>query len=151
MPWKLVPPGSPPTPATSTFLDLTTQTHAMCDDCWSRTQQARSGQPPTRTEDRAVQRCCFCGAETRSGMFMRQDPAGLRCGGRHNYFPFLSIRAERERAGLPAIECYRVMSFYGRVLYEGPSHKAALEFERPGSLGTSTYQWVEATTLDDVF
>jgi len=121
----------------------------MCDNCWSQTPQALSGQKPTRPkEDTTVMQCCFCGDETRSGIFIYQEPAGLRCKGRHTYFPLLSVRAERERAGLPAIECYRVTSLYGRVLYEGPSHQAALEAERAGGVGTSTYQWMEGT-LDD--
>lgn len=62
--------------------DETRWTHAMCDGCWTRRQGTRA---PVRLEPQARVRewCCFCGAETRDGIYARHDPDQTPCQGIH--------------------------------------------------------------------
>jgi hypothetical protein len=48
-------------------------THPMCDDCWVRTYRDRQ---PIRLVGEYVsdERCCWCGEQTRSGIYVRLDP-----------------------------------------------------------------------------
>lgn len=49
-------------------------THDICDECWAAREPGRE---PFRlsTEYRDVERCCFCGKQTESGIAVREDPA----------------------------------------------------------------------------
>lgn len=42
----------------------------VCNPCW----RARYGGTPSRLVDPEVEVCCFCGAATGSGIFVRIDP-----------------------------------------------------------------------------
>ena len=53
-------------------------THAICDDCWD---EDHPGQPSPRYGSGDAEKCCWCGEPTRSGIYLRQDPASLKCGG----------------------------------------------------------------------
>lgn len=53
-------------------------THPMCDQCWGERQPGRV--PHRLVEDvREDEVCCFCGKETRSGIYVREDPALTTC------------------------------------------------------------------------
>lgn len=51
-------------------------THPMCDPCWLEYDPARG---PVRLQEsvRELETCCWCGRETRSGIYVRHDPAQL--------------------------------------------------------------------------
>ena len=51
-----------------------TWTQAACAECYNR---ERPGKVPTRMkpEYRETERCCWCGEDTRSGIYVRVDPA----------------------------------------------------------------------------
>lgn len=46
-----------------------------CDDCWAIKMGARV---PVRLVARQQEQCAFCGRVTRSGIYLRQDPATVR-------------------------------------------------------------------------
>jgi len=51
-----------------------TWTQPVCGPCWI----VRSGgQVPTRLKIAELERCCRCGNETRSGIYIRVDPASV--------------------------------------------------------------------------
>jgi len=50
-------------------------THAICDNCWD----AQSDMPPVKMKNPDTEICCFCGAETKSGIYIRCDPAEIAC------------------------------------------------------------------------
>lgn len=62
-------------------------THLLCDVCWKRDNPDREpirvkAEPGTADEYTFwVGPCCQCGGFTGSGIFVRKDPAGLRCAG----------------------------------------------------------------------
>jgi len=49
-------------------------THSICSDCWDK-QRPESPSPREGTGD--TECCCFCGAATASGIYVREDPATL--------------------------------------------------------------------------
>lgn len=49
-------------------------THPQCEVCWDKQRGSRT---PTRLVDREVERCCWCGQETRSGIYVREDANSL--------------------------------------------------------------------------
>jgi hypothetical protein len=51
-------------------------THGICGDCWN---ERNLGVEPVRIKPEfAVQeRCCYCGKETTSGIYIRADPRTL--------------------------------------------------------------------------
>ncbi len=55
--------------------------HNMCDDCWG--EQNPNGREPIRIVTRIVENCCYCGRETISGIYVRDDPEALSCKGEH--------------------------------------------------------------------
>lgn len=58
-------------------------THPICDPCWLK---LRPGDEPLRFKEDARRDhiCCSCGAGTRSGIYLRLDPASLaHCDGDH--------------------------------------------------------------------
>lgn len=60
--------------------DRSRWTHTMCDPCWAA---QRGEATPVRMLAAPPERCCYCGALTISGIFIREDPTTLRCGGWH--------------------------------------------------------------------
>jgi len=58
--------------------------HRCCDDCWDSLFRADRGEP-VRLKDGDEGRCCWCGEDTKSGIFRRADPndEGLSCEGAH--------------------------------------------------------------------
>ncbi len=55
-------------------------THIICDDCWD----ARHPINPSRRLDSGDEGvCCFCGKQTYSGIYVREDPKNLMCKGQH--------------------------------------------------------------------
>jgi hypothetical protein len=61
--------------------------HTICDDCWTKRSSAegKPGRTPVQVPlgDRAAEICCFCGATTRSGIYVRENPKVTKCGGKH--------------------------------------------------------------------
>ena len=60
-------------------------THAMCDDCWKR--EHPEGRVPIRVvggRQADFDLCCFCGALTKSGIYVRRDPSTAPCRGLHD-------------------------------------------------------------------
>jgi hypothetical protein len=57
-------------------------THAICVGCWNARHPDRpaSADANGRTEAHA---CCFCGQQTTSGIFIREDPKTVACAGVH--------------------------------------------------------------------
>jgi hypothetical protein len=53
--------------------------HTVCDDCWAEGE----GWPVRRQPAQALEACCFCGAETRSGIHVRVHPDEVACRGQH--------------------------------------------------------------------
>lgn len=47
----------------------------MCDACWER---RNPGYEPSRREPPFLERCCYCGAGTTSGIYARTDPRKVR-------------------------------------------------------------------------
>jgi hypothetical protein len=56
--------------------------HHCCDFCWIQREPDRDPvrMRPQFVEDEA---CCFCGQSTKSGIFVREDPAKALCQGKH--------------------------------------------------------------------
>jgi hypothetical protein len=52
-------------------------THPVCDPCWN---EANPGREPCRfqPEARVPERCCACGIQTSSGIYVRADPGAMR-------------------------------------------------------------------------
>lgn len=50
---------------------MMTWTQPLCDDCWNR---AHPGVPPVRLRQPDEERCCTCGARTKSGIYARINP-----------------------------------------------------------------------------
>lgn len=61
---------------------MSTWTHSICDDCFS---DRYDGQPPTphRMKEPDIEACCYCGRMHHSGIYVRDDPAQVACGGQH--------------------------------------------------------------------
>jgi hypothetical protein len=47
-------------------------THAICDDCWDVYDPGHLSPRQDHGDD---QTCCYCGTSTRSGLYVRADPA----------------------------------------------------------------------------
>ncbi len=58
-------------------------THPICDACWNK-RNPRFRHRPARLRDIELEVCCFCGEKTRSGIYIREDPAELMCKGQHD-------------------------------------------------------------------
>jgi hypothetical protein len=60
-------------------------THPQCERCWlgQNTKVVNdhdlSVRLPVRMKDPEVEYCCWCGALTIFGVYVRQDPQGLVC------------------------------------------------------------------------
>ena len=51
-------------------------THPICDDCWDELNPDRPA-ARTRPDYAERDRCCWCGGDTESGIYLREDPATL--------------------------------------------------------------------------
>jgi len=49
-------------------------THAICDDCWDKQHPDR---PSPRAGEGETECCCWCGAATWSGIYLRADPKDM--------------------------------------------------------------------------
>ncbi len=58
---------------------MSSWTHAICDDCWDAKRPER---PSPRDGKGEPTMCCFCGAPTASGIYVREDPKKTKCAGR---------------------------------------------------------------------
>lgn len=58
---------------------LSPWTHRLCDECWRKRAGARE---PVRVTGSKPSPCCQCGAVDASGIYVREDPARMQCGGR---------------------------------------------------------------------
>ncbi len=55
-------------------------THSICGICWRANEPNRD---PVRVLEGELALCCLCGRETREGIYIRQDPKGMMCEGKH--------------------------------------------------------------------
>jgi hypothetical protein len=46
-------------------------THPICQRCWAK---GHPGTTPVKVREWHWERCCYCGKNTRGGIFIRQDP-----------------------------------------------------------------------------
>lgn len=53
-------------------------THAICSRCWLKHWGSRR---PTRLVEGEAEICCFCGADTDAGIYVRRDPKETPCQG----------------------------------------------------------------------
>jgi hypothetical protein len=53
-------------------------THAICSRCWATDWGAKA---PARLVEGETEICCFCGADTAAGIYVRRDPARTPCQG----------------------------------------------------------------------
>jgi hypothetical protein len=56
--------------------------HSICQACWNERNPGR--EPVAVREefrDEKPEACCFCGRMHGSGIYVREDPGGVRCGG----------------------------------------------------------------------
>jgi hypothetical protein len=62
-------------------MGMSAWTHAVCHDCWD----AQHPYIPSRRSiaSGAAETCCYCGAGTRSGIYVRENPETIRCNGNH--------------------------------------------------------------------
>lgn len=60
-------------------------THAICDECYETESEKDDALPekPVRLRYPSKEDCCFCGQQTESGIYIRKDPAQVKCGGSH--------------------------------------------------------------------
>ena len=54
--------------------------HSICEDCWNAQNPTK---PARSVKTQGEQTCCFCGDKHSSGIYVRHDPASLKCGGEH--------------------------------------------------------------------
>lgn len=55
-------------------------THATCEKCWNERHPDREA---IRTLDGTPEKCCWCSADTRSGIYVRSNPDLVPCLGEH--------------------------------------------------------------------
>ena len=56
-------------------------THSICSSCY---EELYNGRNPVKMQESEIKTCCFCGKETKEGIFVREHPEGLLCRGEHN-------------------------------------------------------------------
>jgi hypothetical protein len=62
-------------------------THSCCDGCWPAYAEkiGRAGVLPMRMRTNVPkEKCCYCGVEHQSGVYVRDDPETTSCKGMHN-------------------------------------------------------------------
>ena len=55
--------------------------HAMCGVCWYQRNPQR--QPYRVVPAADPEPCCFCGTSTEDGIYIRECPTNVACGGEH--------------------------------------------------------------------
>lgn len=53
-----------------------TWTQPICDTCW-HLEPTRAHEQPHRVTPPQVERCCLCGRDTLSGIYVRYNPAAV--------------------------------------------------------------------------
>lgn len=56
-------------------------THSICKTCWEK-KTAAEGNPdriPVTVRNDSDKPCCFCAEPTMAGIYVRHDPAQLKC------------------------------------------------------------------------
>jgi hypothetical protein len=54
--------------------------HSCCEQCWRKREPAYE---PVIVLSSPREKCCYCGHFTSAGIFVRDDPAKVQCGGVH--------------------------------------------------------------------
>lgn len=57
-------------------------THRCCKPCWMHVL-GRTWPPPHVVLEDEAGPCCWCGEDTSTGIYLRQDPIKMRCQGAH--------------------------------------------------------------------
>jgi len=55
--------------------------HVICTECWDKREPQRI---PSVVIEADTELCCFCEKPTNAGIFLREDPAKVKCGGKHS-------------------------------------------------------------------
>jgi hypothetical protein len=55
-------------------------THSICTECWEKKYPGRGAHRLLKAD---TEKCCFCGKEHASGIFVREHPADMECNGVH--------------------------------------------------------------------
>lgn len=55
-------------------------THSLCVQCWNG---MRPGRQTAADGEGDREKCCRCGRVHSSGIYVREDPANMACGGKH--------------------------------------------------------------------
>lgn len=57
-------------------------THRICEACYMVKQEENGGyRLPLRYVDAPIEHCCYCGAISYSGIYVREDPKNMKCMG----------------------------------------------------------------------
>lgn len=56
--------------------------HNICESCWNNRFKDR--EPIRVTNISEEEPCCFCNAMNTNGIYVREDPDRMLCGGVHN-------------------------------------------------------------------
>jgi hypothetical protein len=62
-------------------MSMSRWTHAICQPCWRERYGVTRNVVVVRDDEERS--CCFCGAATAAGIYVRADPATLACRGEH--------------------------------------------------------------------
>jgi hypothetical protein len=62
-------------------MSMSKWTHAICIPCWNEKNPDRD---PITLREEEKETCCFCGAPTTAGIYIREDPNKVLCKGNHN-------------------------------------------------------------------
>ncbi len=57
-------------------------THSICYGCWLK-KDPNSDPARLKQESAEVETCCYCGNETREGIYLRDNPNNTICKGEH--------------------------------------------------------------------
>ncbi len=60
-------------------------THSICEPCYriENEKDVTLPEEPVRITNPPVEDCCFCGQPHINGIYIRRDPAAVKCGGAH--------------------------------------------------------------------
>ena len=62
-------------------------THSVCDRCYTERSTVKEELPehPVRMTIKNMEKCCACGEEHSSGIYIREEPGQMPCGGFGGY------------------------------------------------------------------
>ncbi|MFL6311610.1 MAG: hypothetical protein ACJ71W_05850 [Terriglobales bacterium] len=89
--------------------------HSICEECWWKSPNSVENGEPHRLKNATKRICCYCGAETLSGILVNDNPATTPCKGNHPDVP------QEGKIELVDLRKYIVKEWLGRsiiVLYE---------------------------------